>query len=112
MPFSKKRSPSGKPGSTPKRQKESEIRQTKRFPLQKIHELMQRKFNGTVKPEASVFLTAILEYLSVEILELSANVARGHNTNNGTIKLALEDTLEAIESDSEIRQLLDKVRKQ
>ncbi|KAF8764115.1 uncharacterized protein LOC129973050 [Argiope bruennichi] len=85
--------------------------QTKRFPLQKIQDMLTRKFSGTVKPEAAVFLTAILEYLSVEILELSANVARNRSNNpTAALKLTLGDTLEAIESDPEIKELIVKVK--
>ncbi|GFT37511.1 histone H2A [Nephila pilipes] len=111
MAKGRKRSSSN--GGTTTKRRSSLTQQAKRFPLQKIHELLKSKFpRGTVKPEAAVFLTAILEYLSVEFLELSANVARSRKTDQGPLTVTLQDTMHAIKSDPEIMELLEKVKKQ
>ncbi|CAL1276565.1 unnamed protein product, partial [Larinioides sclopetarius] len=77
-----------------------------RFPVQMIHDMLTKKFaSGTVKKEAAVMLTAVLEYLSTEILEMSANVAR--NRSNGqaeVLKVTQADVLEAIETDQEMKE--------
>ncbi|GFS30418.1 histone H2A [Trichonephila inaurata madagascariensis] len=109
--MAKKRSSSSKSGAA-KRRKGPGGQQPKRFPLQQIHELLKSKFpSGVVKPEAAVFLTAILEYLSVEFLELSANVARSRERDGDKLTVTLQDTLSAIKSDPEITELLEKVKK-
>ncbi|XP_055943503.1 histone H2A-like [Argiope bruennichi] len=92
--------------------KKGNIHQTKRFPVQQIHELLETKFpGGTVKAEAAVYLTGVLEYVAAEILELSANAARTRcSGKSGQFKVALEDMISAIDSDIEIKELTDKVR--
>ncbi|GBM30351.1 hypothetical protein AVEN_21470-1 [Araneus ventricosus] len=84
-----------------------------RFPVQMIHDMLVRKFtSGTVKKEAAVMLTAVLEYLSAEILELSVNVARNRsNSQTGALKVTLGDTMEAIETDPEMKELIARARK-
>ncbi|KAF8766906.1 histone H2A-like [Argiope bruennichi] len=86
------------------------IYNTKRFPVQKIHELLESKFpGGAVRSEAAIFLTGVLEYIAVEILELSENAAKTSG-RRGILTVTLEDMLQAISSDAEITQLIDKVR--
>ncbi|GBM36337.1 hypothetical protein AVEN_212892-1 [Araneus ventricosus] len=86
----------------------------KRFPVQMIHDvLLVRKFtSGTVKKEAAVFLTAVMEYLSCEILELTANVARNRsNSQDEALKVIQAGILEAVETDHEMKELIVRVKK-
>ncbi|GBM15963.1 hypothetical protein AVEN_108563-1 [Araneus ventricosus] len=54
----------------------------KPFSVQMIRDMLVRKFtSGTVKKEAAVFSTAVLEYVSAEILELLVNVARNRSNH-------------------------------
>ncbi|GIY54249.1 histone H2A [Caerostris darwini] len=115
MAKSRKRSASSKSGPSAKRvtpsTRSSAMHREKRFPMDKIHELLERKFpSGNVKAEAAVFLTAVLEYLAIEILELSTNVARSRSGGKDGVKVTLQDMLQAIEADAETKELIDKVR--
>ncbi|GBN56970.1 hypothetical protein AVEN_97456-1 [Araneus ventricosus] len=118
MAGKRKRETSKPPGASKKkvsslRGRKSAVHDIKRFPIQDIHKLLETKFpGGTVKAEGAVYLTGILEYLAAEILELSVNVARDRTNGRSTgLKVTLEDMLQAIESDENIKELIDKVRK-
>ncbi|GBO44850.1 hypothetical protein AVEN_21891-1 [Araneus ventricosus] len=66
--------------------------------------------HGTVKKEAAVFSTAVLEYVSAEILELLVNVARNRsNSQAGALKVTLADIMETIETDHEMKDLIARI---
>ena len=46
------------------------------FPVGKIHTLMKMKYQGRVAQGAPVYLSAVMEYMAAEVLELSGNAAR------------------------------------
>jgi histone H2A len=57
-----------------RRQKSSRAGVT--FPVGRIHRQLKRKFNGPITETSSVYLTGVLEYLTREVLDASANITR------------------------------------
>ncbi|GFY44298.1 histone H2A [Trichonephila inaurata madagascariensis] len=56
-----------------------------RFPVARIRAMLKAKsFAQRVSDTGAVFLTAVLQYLAAEILEVSLNAAR---TNNGSRRI-------------------------
>lgn len=57
-----------------------------KFPILHTEKLFKQYHCGRVTDGASVFLTAVLEYLSAEYLELSGNAARGDKRSRITVR--------------------------
>ncbi|XP_054706139.1 uncharacterized protein LOC129216021 [Uloborus diversus] len=74
------------------------------FPASEIHHMLA-KGRVTVAPEVSLSLAAAEQYVVHELIELAGNHALSRRS--GTIDV--EDVVEAINSDSDLRQLLGEV---
>ena len=87
-----------------------------RFPIRSIRGILQQYLpRGTVKLEAAILLAYVLEYLSVEMLEQSANAASSRigpfrMDDEEPIEVKEEDFSTAVRRNPEIRELLNKVK--
>lgn len=76
------------------------------FPIGRIHRLLKRgKFSERVGAHASAYLTAAIEYLAAEILELAGNVAK----DCSKIRITPRHLLFAIRNDRDLNKLLHNV---
>ena len=71
------------------------------FNVQLIHNLMQEVSGEKVTNDAAVYLTAVCEYLTAEILELSGNVCR----DDRKVTITSRHIYIAVNSDVELRDL-------
>ncbi|XP_065499061.1 histone H2A, sperm-like [Caloenas nicobarica] len=70
----KKHAAAGKPGAAPKQNKSA--RAGLQFPVGRIYGLLKRgNYSERISPGAAIYLTAVLEYLTAEIIELAGNAA-------------------------------------
>jgi histone H2A len=68
----------------------------------KIAQIFERRKNGEiVGVGAPEFLSAVFEYLTIEVLELTGNAAR----DNKKIKISPRDNMLAVRKDEELNQL-------
>ncbi len=75
------------------------------FPVDLVARDLRRFGHPTVEPGAAVYLSAVLEYLTAEIIELSGNAARrDRNTHIQPMHLH-----EAVEADNELSSLIHKM---
>ncbi|KAF6736826.1 Histone H2A type 1-A [Oryzias melastigma] len=73
------------------------------FPVGRIHRLLRRgNYAERVGNGAAVYLSAVLEYLCAEILELAGNASR----DNKKLRIAPRHILLAVKNDEELSQLL------
>lgn len=77
------------------------------FDVRTIHELLEDGFDGTVEPQASVFLMGVMQYIAAEVIEVSANAARDDTPPGQPITITPKDILEGLESDAELKELFD-----
>ncbi|MFH4979913.1 hypothetical protein AB6A40_006622 [Gnathostoma spinigerum] len=76
------------------------------FPVTKFHRLLkQGRYAKRVSPSAAVYLSAVIEYLSAEMLELSGNACR----DNCRHRLVPRHIVLAIKNDEELNQFCAKV---
>ncbi|XP_006762974.2 PREDICTED: histone H2A type 2-C-like [Myotis davidii] len=76
------------------------------FPVSRVHRLLHNgNYAERIGAGASVYMTAVLEYLAAEILELAANAAR----HNKKTRIAPRHLQLAIRNDEELSKLLGKV---
>ncbi|XP_015914269.1 uncharacterized protein [Parasteatoda tepidariorum] len=74
------------------------------FDLKKIRAKMEAYCKGEVDPKATIYLTAVLQYVAAEMIELSGNKAREKSAKAAVIKE--EDVQAAIQSDEELKKLM------
>uniref|UniRef100_A0A915BPT5 Histone H2A n=1 Tax=Parascaris univalens TaxID=6257 RepID=A0A915BPT5_PARUN len=76
------------------------------FPVTKFHRLMKEAHRAKrVTQSAAVYLSAVVEYLSAEILELSGNACR----DNKRKRLVPRHILLAVKNDEELDKMCSKV---
>lgn len=76
------------------------------FPVNRVHNLLRKgHYANVIRVGSAVYLTAVLEYLAVEVLELAGNAARDNNRKLITPRhISL-----AIKNDTELEQVLKDV---
>jgi histone H2A len=72
------------------------------FPVGRIHRFMKAKWHGRVGGGAPIYLSAVLEYLSAEVLELAGNAAR----DNKRVRIIPRHILLAVRNDEELNKML------
>ena len=96
----------GKGGKVRSKAKSRSSRAGLQFPVGRIHRLLRRGNYATrVGAGAPVYLAAVLEYLSAEILELAGNAAR----DNKKTRIIPRHLQLAIRNDEELNRLLSGV---
>ncbi|XP_053512007.1 histone H2A-beta, sperm-like [Artibeus jamaicensis] len=82
------------------------IRAQLQFPVGRIHRLLRKgNYAERIGAGATVYLAAVLEYLTAEILELAGNVAR----DNRKTRIVPHHLQLAIRNDEELSKLLGDV---
>ncbi|KAM9388303.1 histone H2A-like [Phaethornis superciliosus] len=100
----KKRAVAGKSGAAPKKTKSAKA--GLQFPVGRVYRLLKKgKYTDRVGPGAAIYLTAVLEYLSAEILELAGNAAR----ENKKSRILPRHILLAVRNDEELNKLFASV---
>ena len=79
------------------------VRAGLQFPVGRIHRLLKKgNYAAMVGGGAPVYLAAVMEYLTAEILELAGNAAR----DNKKLRIIPRHLLLAIKNDEELNQIL------
>lgn len=79
------------------------------FDVRKMHDFLKDGFDGTVEPQAAVLLTGVMQYIAAEIIEVSINAARENTPSGQHVTISDRDILRGLESDPELKELLDSV---
>jgi histone H2A len=96
----------GKGGKVRSKAKSRSSRAGLQFPVGRIHRLLRKgNYAQRVGAGAPVYLAAVLEYLSAEILELAGNAAR----DNKKTRIIPRHLQLAIRNDEELNRLLSGV---
>ena len=96
----------GKAGTTEKASTSRSARAGLTFPVGRVHRLLRRgNYAQRIGSGAPVYLTAVLEYLTAEILELAGNAAR----DNKKSRIIPRHLQLAIRNDEELNKLLGNV---
>ncbi|WRT66850.1 uncharacterized protein IL334_003813 [Kwoniella shivajii] len=76
------------------------------FPVGRLHRYLRRgRYAERIGSGAPIYMAAVLEYLSAEILELAGNACR----DNKRSRIKPRDLQLAVRNDEELNKLLDKV---
>ncbi|CAG5042583.1 unnamed protein product [Parnassius apollo] len=76
------------------------------FPVGRVHRILRKgNYARRIGCGSSVYLTAALEYLAAEILELAAKAA----TDNGKNRISPRHILLAVKNDDELNKMLEGV---
>ncbi|XP_054554392.1 histone H2A.J-like [Talpa occidentalis] len=93
-------------GKTRAKAKTRSSRAGLQFPVGRVHRLLRKgNYSERVGAGAPVYLAAVLEYLTAEILELAGNAAR----DNKKTRIIPRHLQLAIRNDEELNKLLGKV---
>ena len=96
----------GKGAKTKAKAKSRSVRAGLQFPVGRVHRLLRKgNYAERVAPAAAVYLAAVMEYLSAEVLELAGNAAR----DNKKTRIIPRHLQLAIRNDEELNKLLGKV---
>ncbi|CAL9731304.1 histone H2A.1 [Monosporozyma unispora] len=96
----------GKAGSAAKASQSRSAKAGLTFPVGRVHRLLRRgNYAQRIGSGAPVYLTAVLEYLAAEILELAGNAAR----DNKKTRIIPRHLQLAIRNDDELNKLLGHV---
>ena len=96
----------GKGGKAKAKAKSRSSRAGLQFPVGRIHRLMRKgHYADRIGSGAPVYLAAVLEYLSAEILELAGNAAR----DNKRARIIPRHLQLAVRNDEELNKLLSGV---
>ena len=96
----------GKAGSAAKASQSRSAKAGLNFPVGRVHRLLRRgNYAQRIGSGAPVYLTAVLEYLAAEILELAGNAAR----DNKKSRIIPRHLQLAIRNDDELNKLLGNV---
>lgn len=97
----KKQAVAGTSGSTSKKSRSS--RAGLQFPVARVLRLLRRgKYADRIGTGAAIYLAAVLEYLTAEILELAGNAAR----ENKKTRILPRHVQLAVRNDDELNKLL------
>ena len=93
----------GKGAKTKAKSKSRSVRAGLQFPVGRVHRLLRKgNYAERVGAGAPVYLAAVLEYLSAEVLELAGNAAR----DNKKTRIIPRHLQLAIRNDEELNKLL------
>ena len=96
----------GKAGSAAKASQSRSSKAGLTFPVGRVHRLLRKgNYAQRIGSGAPVYLTAVLEYLAAEILELAGNAAR----DNKKSRIIPRHLQLAIRNDDELNKLLGNV---
>ncbi|CCE90326.1 histone H2A TDEL_0D04140 [Torulaspora delbrueckii] len=96
----------GKAGSAAKASQSRSAKAGLTFPVGRVHRLLRKgNYAQRVGSGAPVYMTAVLEYLAAEILELAGNAAR----DNKKTRIIPRHLQLAIRNDDELNKLLGNV---
>ncbi|NXT19747.1 H2A protein, partial [Syrrhaptes paradoxus] len=96
----KKQAVASKLGATPKKTKSAKA--GLQFPVGRVYRLLKRgNYTDRIGPGAAIYLAAVLEYLSAEILELAGNAAR----DNKKSRIMPRHIQLAVRNDDELNKL-------
>ena len=96
----------GKGAKTKAKAKSRSVRAGLQFPVGRVHRLLRKgNYAERVGAGAPVYLAAVLEYLSAEVLELAGNAAR----DNKKTRIIPRHLQLAIRNDEELNKLLSGV---
>ncbi|KAM6144644.1 histone H2A-like [Phoenicopterus ruber ruber] len=100
----KKHAVAGKPGAAMKKTKSAKA--GLQFPVGRVYRLLKRgNYADRIGPGAAIYLAAVLEYLSAEILELAGNAAR----ENKKSRILPRHIQLAVRNDDELNKLFSSV---
>ncbi|XP_072197341.1 histone H2A-like [Excalfactoria chinensis] len=96
----KKLAVAGKPGAAPKKAKSALA--GLQFPVGRVYRLLKRsRYAERISPGSAVYMAAVLEYLTAEILELAGNAAR----DNKKSRILPRHIQLAVRNDDELSKL-------
>ncbi|XP_009932869.1 uncharacterized protein LOC104329445 [Opisthocomus hoazin] len=100
----KKQAVASKSGAAPKKTKSAKAGLT--FSVGRVYRLLKRgNYTDRISPGAAIYLTAVLEYLSAEILELAGNAAR----ENKKARIVPRHIQLAVRNDDELNKVFSRV---